>query len=198
MSLFLRLFPAEKLPFLINISQRKSLSLLLCKILMKIQLFVTLLPKNISFYLAHKEELNFIIIWWFTKLSSLIMWFLVCGVPLLYCDFVYQWLDYHFQNGNLQNSDYSNTNNQVCEVLAHVTHTWDPGGFDTGREGGEVLIGFLGALLLTSHPHTFPHSSSFPLQFLYAEQPKLQFDETHLFDLTLASPSRLNLEGLSV
>lgn len=53
----------------------------------------------------------------------------------------------------------SNTNN-VWEVLAGVTYTWDPSGFDTGKEGGKVLIGFLGALLPTSHPHTFPHSSS--------------------------------------
>lgn len=101
-------------------------------------------------------------IWRFAKLSILIMGFLVCGVLQLCCDFVYPRQDNHFQNGNLQNSDYSNTNNKVWEVLAHVTHTWDPDGFDTGREGGEVLIGFLGALLPTSHPHTFPHSSSPP------------------------------------
>lgn len=151
--------------------------------------------QNISFYLAHEEDLNFIIVW-----RMEVVRLVVCGVPQLYCDFVYQRWDDHFQTGNLQNSDYSNTNNQVWKVLAHVRHTWDPGGFDTGREGGEVLIGFLGALLPTSHPHTFPHSSSScsPLQFLYAEKPKLQFDETHLFDLTLASPSQLNLEGLSV
>lgn len=148
---------------------------LFVKKLIKFQLFGTLPLRNISFRSAQEEELTVITIW-----------------ILLYYDFVYQWEDYHF-HGNLQNSDYSNTNNQVWEVLAHVAHTWDPGGFDAGGEGGEVLIGFLRALLPTFHPHTFRHSSasSSPLQFLYAEQPKLQFDETHLFDLTLASPSQL-------
>lgn len=127
-----------------------------------------------------QEELNAITIW----ISQ-------------YSDFVNWRWDYH--TAVICQSLISQTqNNQVWEVLTPVAHTWDPGGFDTGGEGGEVLIGFLGAPLLTFQPRTFRHSSSAlssssssSLRFLYAEEPKLRFDETHLFDLTLASPSQL-------
>ena len=94
---------------------------------------------------------------------------------------------------SLQNSDYSNKNNPVWEVLAHGAHTWDPGGSDTrggGGGGGGFFFWFGGGFLLFSPPPPFSFFSSL-LQFLYAEQPKLQFDETHLFDLTLAVPSQL-------